>query len=169
MAATLEGREPPAHPTHPIDIDAGFDPGARTSGEHAVVDSYHHQAVSDLGEGIRAVAWAPHGVVEAIEMPGASAFVLGVQWELHEEWQDDEAMFGDLARVRLRGRATIARIETPWRHPDDRLGRGDDRRRRRRSASVSFWQAALGYDRLYEREPYVVLGPPPGRRQASRS
>ena len=27
-------------------------------------------------------------------MPGASAFVLGVQWELHEEWQADEAMFG---------------------------------------------------------------------------
>ena len=27
---------------------------------------------------------------------------------------------------------------------------------------VSFWQAALGYDRLYERDPYVVLGPPPG-------
>jgi predicted enzyme related to lactoylglutathione lyase len=27
---------------------------------------------------------------------------------------------------------------------------------------VSFWQAALGYDRLYERDPYVVLGPPLG-------
>ena len=27
-------------------------------------------------------------------MPGASAFVLGVQWELHEEWQGDGAMFG---------------------------------------------------------------------------
>ena len=24
-----------------------------------------------------------------------------------------------------------------------------------------FWEAALGYRRLYEREPYVVLGPPP--------
>jgi len=37
-----------------------------------------------------AVARAPHGVVEAIEMPGATAFLLGVQWELHEEWQDDD-------------------------------------------------------------------------------
>jgi hypothetical protein len=26
---------------------------------------------------------------------------------------------------------------------------------------VVFWEAALGYRRLYEREPYVVLGPPP--------
>jgi len=27
-------------------------------------------------------------------MPGAMAFVLGVQWELHEEWQDDERSLG---------------------------------------------------------------------------
>jgi hypothetical protein len=27
---------------------------------------------------------------------------------------------------------------------------------------ASFWEAALGYDRMYEREPYIVLGPPPG-------
>lgn len=27
---------------------------------------------------------------------------------------------------------------------------------------ASFWEAALGYDRLYEREPYIVLGPPRG-------
>jgi predicted enzyme related to lactoylglutathione lyase len=27
---------------------------------------------------------------------------------------------------------------------------------------ASFWEAALGYDRLYEREPYIVLGPPQG-------
>ena len=46
------------------------------------------------GGGVRPVAWAPHGVVEAIEMPAAAAFVLGVQWELHEEWRADESMFG---------------------------------------------------------------------------
>jgi predicted enzyme related to lactoylglutathione lyase len=27
---------------------------------------------------------------------------------------------------------------------------------------ASFWEAALGYDRMYAREPYIVLGPPPG-------
>jgi hypothetical protein len=27
---------------------------------------------------------------------------------------------------------------------------------------ASFWEAALGYERLYERDPYIVLGPPPG-------
>jgi putative glutamine amidotransferase len=62
-------------------------------GDRAVVDSYHHQAVRDLGTGLEAVALAPHGTVEAIEMPSSRAFVLGVQWELHEEWQDDERSF----------------------------------------------------------------------------
>ena len=55
VAATLEGREPPAHPTHPIEID----PGSLLAGhlgDRAVVDSYHHQAVLVLGEGIRAAA-----------------------------------------------------------------------------------------------------------------
>jgi len=27
---------------------------------------------------------------------------------------------------------------------------------------ASFWESALGYERLYERGPYIVLGPPPG-------
>lgn len=27
---------------------------------------------------------------------------------------------------------------------------------------ASFWEAALGYHRLYERGPYIVLGPPRG-------
>ena len=93
VEATLDGRDPPPHPTHPIEID----PGSLLAdhlGTRAIVDSYHHQAVLAPGDGIRAVAWARHGVVEAIEMPTASAFVLGVQWELHEEWRTDEAMLG---------------------------------------------------------------------------
>ena len=93
VSATLEGRERPAHPTHRVEIE----PGSRLAshlGERYVVDSYHHQAIDRLGEGLTAVARAPHGVVEAIEMPGAAAFLLGVQWELHEEWQDDERSLG---------------------------------------------------------------------------
>jgi putative glutamine amidotransferase len=43
------------------------------------VNSFHHQAVDRLGRGLRAVAWAPDGTIEAVEAP-ARAFVLGVQW-----------------------------------------------------------------------------------------
>jgi len=93
VKATLEGTEPPPHPTHPLEIEPGSMLASHL-GERAEVDSYHHQAIDRLGEGLRAVGRAPHGVVEAVEMPGAPAFVLGVQWELHEEWQDDERSFG---------------------------------------------------------------------------
>jgi putative glutamine amidotransferase len=43
------------------------------------VNSFHHQAVDRLGRGLRAVAWASDGTIEAIEAP-ARSFVLGVQW-----------------------------------------------------------------------------------------
>ncbi|MBO5666852.1 MAG: gamma-glutamyl-gamma-aminobutyrate hydrolase family protein [Firmicutes bacterium] len=43
------------------------------------VNSYHHQGVKDLGEGLIVSATSPDGVVEAIELPG-ERFVLGVQW-----------------------------------------------------------------------------------------
>jgi hypothetical protein len=46
-------------------------------------------------------------------MPGSSSFVLGVQWELHEEWQDDERTLGiwetfvDDARRRMEEREEV--------------------------------------------------------------
>jgi putative glutamine amidotransferase len=43
------------------------------------VASWHHQAVGRLGRGLRAVAWAPDGVVEALELEGAP-WLLAVQW-----------------------------------------------------------------------------------------
>src|SRR4051794_16240635 len=43
------------------------------------VNAFHHQAVRRLGGGLRAVAHAADGVVEAVELPGAH-FELGVQW-----------------------------------------------------------------------------------------
>jgi putative glutamine amidotransferase len=43
------------------------------------VNSFHHQAVDGLGAGLRAVAWADDGVVEAIEAP-VGEFAVGVQW-----------------------------------------------------------------------------------------
>jgi putative glutamine amidotransferase len=45
------------------------------------VNSYHHQAVREPGAGVRIVARASDGVVEAIELP-ARRFVLGLQWHL---------------------------------------------------------------------------------------
>jgi putative glutamine amidotransferase len=44
------------------------------------VNSYHHQAVERLGTGLRAVAWAPDGTIEAIQGDDPERLVLGVQW-----------------------------------------------------------------------------------------
>jgi putative glutamine amidotransferase len=43
------------------------------------VNSFHHQAVDVIGRGLRAVARAADGTIEALEAPGPR-FVLGVQW-----------------------------------------------------------------------------------------
>ena len=41
------------------------------------VNSFHHQAVDQVGDGLRVVAHAPDGTVEGIEGEG---FIVGVQW-----------------------------------------------------------------------------------------
>jgi putative glutamine amidotransferase len=43
------------------------------------VNSRHHQAIENLGDGLTVSAIAADGVIEAVEKPGA-AFVLAVQW-----------------------------------------------------------------------------------------
>jgi putative glutamine amidotransferase len=47
-------------------------------GEHAKVNSLHHQTIERLGDGLRASAFASDGVVEGFETTDAE--VLGVQW-----------------------------------------------------------------------------------------
>lgn len=71
---------------------------ARAMGvERAVVNSYHHQAPWRIGEGLRRVAWAPDGIIEGLEVPGAE-FALGVQWhaEAMPERPEQAALFDAL-------------------------------------------------------------------------
>ena len=51
------------------------------------VNSWHHQAIKDLGLGLYIVATSADGMVEAIEREGM-AFVVGVQF--HPEWHVDD-------------------------------------------------------------------------------
>ena len=72
-------------PSHGITIAPG---GllARLSGlSEAVVNSLHHQGVDRLAPGLLAEAEASDGQIEAVSMPQAKAFLLGVQW--HPEWR----------------------------------------------------------------------------------
>ena len=60
-----------------------IEPGSRLARVMGVteadVNSFHHQAADRLGQGLRAVAWAPDGLVEGLEGDG-DALYLGVQW-----------------------------------------------------------------------------------------
>ena len=50
----------------------------------AMVNSLHHQGVDRLADGLAVEALAPDGQIEAVSMPDAKGFLLGVQW--HPEW-----------------------------------------------------------------------------------
>jgi putative glutamine amidotransferase len=64
---------------HPVDLLAGSRLAGAMGRVHAGVNTLHHQAVDQVGLGLRAVAWSPDGVIEAVEGI-AHARVLGVQW-----------------------------------------------------------------------------------------
>jgi putative glutamine amidotransferase len=82
-----ESRE--RHTTHPVRVDPASELAARLESDAlAAVASWHHQAVRRLGRGLRAVAWAPDGTVEALELAGAPQ-VTAVQW--HPELQIEPA------------------------------------------------------------------------------
>jgi putative glutamine amidotransferase len=51
------------------------------------VRSWHHQAIDTLGDGLRPVAWAEDGVIEAVEHV-AHPWCIAVQW--HPEMQRDD-------------------------------------------------------------------------------
>ena len=53
------------------------------------VNSFHHQAIKDVAPGLAVTAFAPDGIVEAVEGEGWP-FVLAVQWHPEELAPDDD-------------------------------------------------------------------------------
>jgi len=50
-----------------------------------MVNSLHSQGIDRLAQPLHADAVAPDGLIEAVSMPGAKGFLLGLQW--HPEWR----------------------------------------------------------------------------------
>jgi gamma-glutamyl-gamma-aminobutyrate hydrolase PuuD len=65
----------------------------RVSGK---VKSHHHQGLGRIGDGLREVAWADDGVVEAVEDP-EKPFLVGVLW--HPEAGEDQRLFEQLVEA----------------------------------------------------------------------
>jgi putative glutamine amidotransferase len=66
------------HPHHDVRLEPGSRLRRIVGREMISVHSEHHQAVSRLAPGFRPVAFAPDGIVEAIE--GEDELILAVQW-----------------------------------------------------------------------------------------
>lgn len=69
--------------SHSVQVEKGSQLAGIMGGTEFLVNSLHHQSVNDPGKGLKVVATAPDGVIEALEMPG-KRFVVSVQW--HPEW-----------------------------------------------------------------------------------
>jgi putative glutamine amidotransferase len=91
-------------PKHPIAVSGSL---ARILGAMMIqVNSLHGQALDRLAPGLVAEATAPDGTIEAVAMPEAPGWLLGVQW--HPEWAFADnphsvaifAAFGDACRQR---------------------------------------------------------------------
>jgi len=76
---------PGSEPSHAVEVE----PGSRLAqalgydqvevADELDVNSFHHQAIDRLGEGLVVTARAPDGTVEAVEDPSRD-FLIGVQW-----------------------------------------------------------------------------------------
>lgn len=90
---------------------ARIEPNSRLAslahGSEARVNSSHHQSVLDPGRDLRVVAYAPDGVVEAVEWAGDDNWVMGVQW--HPERMAD---VDPLAQALFRGLTEASRRAT---------------------------------------------------------
>jgi putative glutamine amidotransferase len=86
MPRAMPHRDPTGAPHRHLVL---IEPGTRVeeifgAGEIRV-NSAHHQAVRQVGEGLRIGARAPDGVIEAIESTDAQWFCVGVQWHPESE------------------------------------------------------------------------------------
>jgi gamma-glutamyl-gamma-aminobutyrate hydrolase PuuD len=75
------------------DHDVRVEPSSKLGelvGDRAPVKSHHHQGYGRIGDGLREVAWADDGTVEALEDPD-KRFAVGVLW--HPEAGEDFTLF----------------------------------------------------------------------------
>jgi putative glutamine amidotransferase len=106
--ASVQGHdEVPEHPRHQMTVEPGSRLHRALGVELIEVDSFHHQAIDELGDGLAATGRAEDGVVEVVELDDADRWVLGAQFELQEEWRVDPrflALFDEFVQEARRAR-----------------------------------------------------------------
>lgn len=77
-------------PAHEVSLLPGTPLRALLGAERIVVNSYHHQGLRDLAPGLRPMATAPDGLVEAVWHP-EQPFLWAVQWHPEFAWRTQPA------------------------------------------------------------------------------
>lgn len=85
---------------HPVRVDPDSRLAAILGTTSCEVASWHHQAIERLGDGLRPVAWAEDGVIEAVEHVD-HPWCIAVQW--HPEMQRDDPVQQRLFHALLAG------------------------------------------------------------------
>jgi putative glutamine amidotransferase len=75
--------------SHSVRLAEGSLLAELAGGAGATVNSYHHQAIDEVGVGLEPIAWAADSVVEAVINTRPGQFVLGVQWHPEVTWESD--------------------------------------------------------------------------------
>ncbi len=90
-APTGVPREEKYRPAHPVRLTPGGLLARLAGAEEVMVNSLHAQAIDRPADGLEIEAVAPDGTIEAVRVPAAKAFAVGVQW--HPEWRVTENPF----------------------------------------------------------------------------
>ena len=95
-------------PAHPVTVSVGGLLGDIAGAGIFQVNSLHSQGIDRLADKLHADAIAPDGTIEAVSMPTAKGFLLGVQWHPEWRWAENElsreifASFGAALKEQIR-------------------------------------------------------------------
>jgi putative glutamine amidotransferase len=107
---TLEQHMPVPHQyvVHQVEVVTGS-LLENVAGSTVSASCYHHQRIRELGAGLRPVAWAADGGIEAVDHTQAKGWFLGVQWHPEDTATADSAQHALFAAFVAAARASAAR------------------------------------------------------------
>lgn len=84
--------------TNQVEVEGGSRVAAIIGAGPHEVQSYHHQAIDAVGDGLAVTAHSGGGVVQAVELDGVP-FGVGVQWHPEQDAEDDARLFESLVEA----------------------------------------------------------------------
>ena len=105
MDAGSTGGTDHRHRVHTVCVDPGTPLADAVGPDDLQISCYHHQSLDTLGAGLEVWARASDGTVEAVGMPSAPGWFLGVQWHPEDTAAQDPrqaALFGALVTAASR-------------------------------------------------------------------